>query len=54
MPEKWGEKEVLEGAEQLRSPFDKIKQNGQGRGLIPNIGGKIKELIGRNKGIRAR
>ena len=26
----WTEKEVMEHAKELKSPFDKIKQNGQG------------------------
>jgi len=40
--EKWTKKEAIKCLQELRSPFEK-------KGLLPNIAGKIKELVARNK-----
>lgn len=54
MTEKWTEKEVMEHAKALKSPFESIKQNGQGKGLMPNLAEKIKELALKNKGMKTQ
>ena len=48
MPERWTEKDVLEYARELKSPFD-IKQNGQNP--LPDLTAQVEEMIRRNKGM---
>lgn len=50
MPLKWNKKMAVEAIVTLTSPFDKLKQGGQGK--IPNLAEMIKQMAIRNKGIR--
>lgn len=46
--EHWTEKDVLEYARLLKSPFE---EKPEGKGVIPNLLKEIKEFVKRNKGV---
>ena len=47
MTAKYTKKDFIENITKLTSPFEENKQNGQGL----NIAEKIKQVLGRNKGV---
>ena len=48
MSEKWTEKDVLEHARELKSPFEKSGQNGQGKVL--SLKDKLMQIVKFNRG----
>ena len=49
MAEKWTEKEVLQHAKELKSPFED-KQAGPGNGILAGMAEKVNQILGKNKG----
>ena len=52
MSEKWTEKDVLEHARELKSPFEELNQNGKKPGGLSGMAEEVKRVLGKNKGIK--